>query len=120
MLNMLQVLVLLKCPEVNDTTNFASESGDCELIYENYFDSNGNLIAFIRKCRFFNGECADAVIGESVYYYNSKHDLIKKTYKIVDDNDKPLDNTKCVIDYRFDYKQYNTLTEYLKEHNLEK
>lgn len=98
----------------------ASESGDWNLIYENYFDENGNLIAFIRKCSFFNGECAEIVHEKSEYYYNLKHDLIKKTYEITDGDKKPLNYKDCVFNYRYDYKIYKTLTEYLKNYKFEK
>ena len=107
-----QIIYVLEAP--------GCESGDWELFYENYFDRDGNLVVFIRKCRFFNAECADPAIEESVYYYNLKHELIKKTYKIMDDNGKILDLTKCSIDYRFDYKKYTTVTEYSKGHKLKK
>ena len=91
--------------------------------YYNYFDDNGNLIAFIRECSFFNGRCADIVRERSCYYYSTKqyqHDLIKKTYEIVDGDFKPLNYESCDIGYRYDYKIYTTLTEYLKYHKFEK
>jgi hypothetical protein len=97
-----------------------SESGDWNLIYENYFDFNGNLIAFIRKCSFFNGECAEIVHERSDYYYNLKHELIKKTYEITDGDKNPLDYKKCVFNYRYDYKIYTSLTEYLENNKYEK
>ena len=97
----------------------ASQSGDWNLIYLNYFDENGNLIAFIRKFSFFNGGCAEIVHEESHYYYNLKHDLIKKTYEIKDGDEKPLIYKDCDIE-RYDYKIYNTLTEYLQNYKFEK
>jgi hypothetical protein len=97
----------------------SSESGDWNLIYENYFDSNGNLIAFVRKCSFFNGECAEIVHEKSEYIYNSRHELIKKTYEISDGDKKPLDFKKCVFNYRYDYKKFLTIKEYLKNYKFE-
>lgn len=91
-----------------------SESDDWYLIYENFFDENGNLIAFVRKCSFFNGECAEIVHEKSEYYYNSKHELIKKTFEIKDGKNKTLDFKKCVFNYRFGYQRYLTLNEFLK------
>ncbi len=98
----------------------ASESGDWNLIYESYFNENGNLIVFIRGCSFFNGVCAEIVHEKSEYYYNLKHELIKKTYEITDGNKNPLNYKDCVFNYRYDYKIYNTLTEYLKILKFEK
>lgn len=91
-----------------------SESDDWYLIYENYFDNKGNLVAFIRKCSFFNGECAEIVHEKSDYYYDSNHKLINKTYEITDGDLKSLDYKKCIFYYRYDYKQYMTLKDYLK------
>ena len=107
-----QIIYIAEYPE--------SESGDWNLIYENYFDTNGNLIAFIRKCSFFNGECAEIVHEKSDYYYNLKHELIKKTYEITDGDKKALDFKKCVFNYRYDYKKYTTLSDYLNKYRFEK
>ncbi len=98
----------------------ASESGDWNLIYESYFDEKGNLIVFVRKCSFFNGECAEIVHEKSEYFYSVNHDLVKKTYEITDGDKKPLNFKKCVFNYRFDYKRYTTLSEYLKNYKFEK
>jgi len=84
-----QIIYIAEYPE--------SESGDWNLIYENYFDTNGNLIAFIRKCSFFNGECAEIVHEKSDYYYNLKHELIKKTYEVTDGDKKSLGFQKMCV-----------------------
>jgi hypothetical protein len=97
-----------------------SESGDWDLAYENYFDNNGNLIVFIRKCSFFNGICAEIVNEKSEYFYDLNHELIKKTYEITDENKKTLDYKKCVFNYQHDYMQYLTLEEYLTKKKFEK
>jgi hypothetical protein len=96
-----------------------SESGDWFLVYENYYNEKGDLIAFIRNCNFFNGECAEIVYEKSKYYYNSDHILIKKTYEITDANQKPLDFKKCAFYYRYNYKIYKTFKDYLKNHKFE-
>lgn len=96
-----------------------SRSGDWFLIYENYFDNNGNLIAFVRKCSFFNSGCAEIVLEKSEYYYNQKHELVKKTYEITDGDKHPLNYKNCVFYYRYKYKIYNTLTKYLKNNKFE-
>jgi len=92
----------------------ACESGDWDMRYENYFDSDGNLIFFARKCSFFNGKCAEIINEKSEYFYNKEHELIKKTYEITDGDGKSLDYKNCVFYYRFEYKIYETLTEYFK------
>jgi hypothetical protein len=97
-----------------------SESGDWFTQYENYFDDSGNLVSFIRKSSFFNGECAEVVCEESEYYYDSNHILVKKTYEITDDEGNPLDYTKCTFYYRNDYIIYQTLEEYLKHYKFDK
>lgn len=97
-----------------------SESDDWSLTYKSFYDTGGNLVAFIRTCSFFNGECAETVHEKSEYYYNTKHVLIKKTYEITDENRKPLDFKKCVFNYRYNYKKYLTLNGYLKNYRFEK
>lgn len=94
------------------------ESGDWYIVYESYFDENGNLIAFVRNCNFFNGECAGVVYEKSEYFYNMQHIMIKKTYEITDKDKKPLDYKKCVFNYRFKYSQCLTLSDYLKNHKF--
>lgn len=95
-----------------------SGSGDWDLGYENYFDEKGNLIAFIRKCGFFNGVCAEIIHEKSEYFYNLKHVLVKKTYEITDENKKPLNYKNCIFNYRYDYKQYLTLEDYLEKNKF--
>lgn len=96
----------------------ASESGDWNIDYESYFDDNGNLVAFIRTCSFFSGENDDVIRERSQYFYDSKQNLIKKTYEIKDINNKPLDYKKYTIDYRFSYTKYTTLKQYLNKHKF--
>ena len=108
-----QIIYIAEYPEC--------ESGDWNLIYENYFDTNGNLIAFIRKCSFFNGECAEIVHEKSDYYYNLKHELKnKRLTKLQMEIKKALDFKKCVFNYRYDYKKYTTLSDYLNKYRFEK
>ncbi len=96
----------------------SSESGDWNLDYDSYFDDNGNLIAFVRTCSFFSGENDEIIRERSQYFYDSKYNLIKKTYEIKDKNNKPLDVKKCTIEYRFSYTIYTTSKEYLNKHKF--
>lgn len=96
-----------------------SESGDWDLVYENYFDTNGNLIAFVRTSSFFNGVCSEIVRENSEYFYNNKHELIKKTYSISDGDNKKINAEKCVFNYRFKYQQEFTIDDYLAKHKFE-
>lgn len=91
-----------------------TESEEYDMIYESYFDLKGNLIAFIRKCIFNNGVCANIVNEKSDYYFDEKHKLILKTYEITDEKKKPLNPATCVFNFRFEYKIYKTTKEYLK------
>ena len=91
-----------------------TDSDEYDMIYESYFDPNGNLLAFIRKCIFNNGGCAKIVNEKSDYYYDEKHKLVLKTYELTDENKKPLKYINCIFNFRFEYKIYKTTKEYLK------
>jgi len=97
-----------------------SKSGDWDIIYESFFDDKGNLVAFTRKCSFFNSGCADIAREKSEYFYTPSHKLIKKTYLIMDGNDKPLRYQDCVFNYRFPYTIYKTTKQWLKHHPIKK
>lgn len=96
-----------------------TESDEYDMIYENYFDSKGNLICFVRKCVFFNGLCAKEVHEKSEYYYNEKHKLILKTYEITNEDKKPIDHATCIFNHRYEYKIYKTVNEYIKARNFQ-
>jgi len=91
-----------------------TDSDEYDMIYESYFDQNGNLLTFIRKCVFSNGVCAKIVNEKSDYYYDSKHKLVLKTYEITDQDKKPLNAATCIFNYRYEYQIHKTVAEYLK------
>jgi hypothetical protein len=95
-----------------------SESEDYNLSYKNYFDKKGNIIAFERRCNSFNGGCAEIIREESKYFYDDSHQLIKKTYRITDGDNKEIDYKNCVFNYRFKYKQRMTINEYMKKYKF--
>ncbi len=96
-----------------------AESGDWENIYESVFDIEGNLLKFIRKSSFVEG---DRLISEkSEYYYNKRHELIKKTYEIKDHKNQPIEDISGIdFKYRFPYEIYPTRKKWLKAHGLER
>ena len=94
-----------------------SESGDWDISYLSYFDKNGNIVAFVRYCNFFNGLCAEIVKETSIYYFDKNHNLVKKTYEIKDSDGNPLNYTDCEFNYRYEYSIFKTLNEYT-ENNI--
>ncbi len=92
-----------------------SPTGEYENIYESVFDNSGNLLLFVRKSTF------DIVYEKSEYFYNERHDLVKKTYFLSDIEDKEIPSQlKINFNYRFPYEKYKTRKEWLKAHGLEK
>jgi hypothetical protein len=92
-----------------------SPTGEFENIYESVFDDAGNLLLFVRKSTF------DIVYEKSQYFYNEKHDLVKKTYLLSDIEDKEIPSQlKINFKYRLPYEKYKTRKEWLKAHGLEK
>jgi hypothetical protein len=96
-----------------------SDSGDWDITYESYFDKKGNLIAFVRLSNFFNGQCAEIVKERSIYYYDKKHILVKKTYEIKDGEEKLLNFADCIFNYRYDYTIFVTLLKYFENNKFE-
>jgi hypothetical protein len=95
-----------------------TEPRNWDIIYESYFDENGKIVVFSRLCTFYNSKCADLVSEKSEYFYNKEFKLIKKTYQIVDGNEKPLHYQDCVFPYRFPYDIYKNADEWLKKHPI--
>ena len=100
------------------------ESGEWENTYEHIFNSEGDLLVFVRKSSFLQNDTLnkDVVIYEkSEYYYNRNHKLLKKNYlmKYANQNQAPL-GVKVEFPYRFEYKQYKTRKKWLKAHDLDK
>ncbi len=92
-----------------------SPTGEYENVYESVFDDAGNLLLFVRKSTF------GIVYEKSEYFYNEKHELVKKTYFLSDIEDKEIPSQlKINFKYRFPYEKYKTRKEWLKAHGLEK
>lgn len=96
-----------------------SESGDWDIVYTNYFDKKGRLFCFERAAGFFNSECTDEAVHETLTkYYNSKFQVIDSAYTLLDSHKRPLKKSACVFNYDYPYKVIASLTEYLKINNI--
>lgn len=89
-----------------------------DYIYERIYDGdNGNLIYFVRRYNTYNSGCAEVAFEESEYFYNSKGDLIKKTYQIYDSQNNPLSIDDCYMD-RESYEKYMSVKDFLNANHL--
>ncbi len=113
-------LIRYKSGEIMYVAEFPyAKSGNWENIYESVFDKEGYLLKFIRKSSFVQDN--RLVSEKSEYYYNKKHELIKKTYEIKDHKDRPInDITGIDFKYRLPYEISLTRKKWLKAHGLEK
>ena len=97
-----------------------SESGDWDVEYVHYFDSDGKTIAFERRTGFFNSECTNDAAHEVIcHYYNPAFTEISKVYKLTDSKGKTLNKSKCTFNYEFtDYKIYKNSHECLMGYKI--
>lgn len=96
-----------------------SASNDWENIYESIFDERGNLILFVRKSSFLSDK--KIVREKSEYFYDESHRLLKKTYLIVDAQDKPIpEDVKINFSARFPYEKCMTRKDWLESHAMSK
>ena len=96
-----------------------SESGDWNIIFTHYFDKDGKTFAFERQSNFFNSICTDGVAYETrAEFYNSDFQLIDKTYKLVDEKNKPLQKDSCQFPYDYEFKISADIDKYLQTNEI--
>jgi hypothetical protein len=99
-----------------------SESGDWDILYSSYFDTDGQLFSFQRIAVFFNSDCTsevdDAAHEKLVKYFNRRRKLMDSTYTLMDIEKKPLKKSLCTFNYDFPYKIIFRLKDYLKTNKI--
>ena len=96
-----------------------SESGDWSITFTHYFDNDGKTFAFERQTNFFNSICTDGVAYETqTEFFNSDFQLIDKTYKLVDKENRTLQKDSCQFPYDYEYKISTDIDKYLKTNKI--
>jgi hypothetical protein len=97
-----------------------SESGDWGIIYEHYFDENGNTFAFYRSEALFTDQVKGGVAGkELLRYYDPLFKAINQTNLLVDVNHKPLKAKESEFNFRDDgYNIYKSLKDCLAGYSI--
>jgi hypothetical protein len=96
-----------------------SESGDWSITFTHYFDKDGKTFAFERQTNFFNSICTDGVAYETrTEFYGSDFQLIDKTYKLVDKENRTLQKDSCQFPYDYEYKISADIDKYLKTNKI--
>lgn len=96
-----------------------SKSGDWNIIFTHYFDNDGKTFAFERQTNFFNSICTEGVAYETrTEFFNSDFQLIDKTYKLVDKENRTLQNDSCQFPYDYEYKISADIDKYLKTNKI--
>jgi hypothetical protein len=90
-----------------------SESGDWNNTFTYYYDINGNLRASKVVSSFFNSNCYEGALTETVLsFFNSQHKLDSNAYTLVDDKGNSIsDTSKCVFNYRLAVQSYHSYSE---------
>ncbi len=92
-----------------------SESGDWDIGYSHYFDSEGNVIAFRRIANFFNSECTDGVAKErSIYTFDKEFYLTSKSYQLTNSDGEDISRRACWFNYDYEYTIAKTNKEVVK------
>ncbi|GCC50666.1 hypothetical protein SanaruYs_08840 [Chryseotalea sanaruensis] len=90
-----------------------SESGDWNLELMHYFSQNGQLIAFEKRLSYFNEECTDGAVDETVIeLYDSNFKVIKLTKKQTDNEGKELKVNYCEHGYDWTFEKRPTVKEF--------
>ena len=96
-----------------------SKSGDWSIAFTHYFDKEGKTFAFERQTNFFNSFCTDEVAYETrTKFYDRNFKLIKRTYKLVDKENRDLQKDSCQFPYDYEYKISADIDKYLKTNKI--
>jgi hypothetical protein len=97
--NITEVYNLLRNPEgkVIYLGEFpTSQSGDWNLELLHYFSDSGQLIAFEKRLSYFNDNCGDGTVVETVVeLYDADFKIVKNTKTLTDDSGKALSDKNC-------------------------
>jgi hypothetical protein len=89
-----------------------SQSGDWTLGLKHYFGVNGKLIAFEKSLSYFNEDCTDgAVIETIIELYDNDFKVIKTTKIQTDNKGKELKVKDCGHAYNWDIDKRGTVNE---------
>jgi hypothetical protein len=89
-----------------------SESGDWTLGLKHYFEDNGRLIAFEKRLSYFNRDCTDGAVIETVIeLYDNDFKLIKSTKVQTDNNGRQLKVKDCEHAYNWTFDKRGTVSE---------
>jgi len=89
-----------------------SQSGDWTLGLKHYFGDNGKLIAFEKSLSYFNEDCTDGAVIETIIELCDNDFKVIKTTKIQTDNKgKELKVKDCGHAYKWDIDKRGTVNE---------
>lgn len=93
-----------------------SESGDWDIEYKHYFDSEGRPFTFFRQESIFDDDGKDTIIRERLFdFYTADFKKVGETKGLFDKDYKPLRSKKKNFDFRdFPYPIYKDVKSCLK------
>ncbi len=97
-----------------------SESGDWNILYTHYFDSEGKTFAFSREASFFNSICTDGIAVENMSkWYTNALNMVDSSYTLRDEEGQDLAKDSCQFAYDYAYTIYPELKSFLKANKLD-
>jgi hypothetical protein len=91
------------------------ESGDWSLGLKHYFADTGKLISFEKTLSYFNSECTDGAVVETIIeLYDSDFKVIKSTKTQTDHKGKSLKVTNCEHAYDWTFDKRGTVDELIR------
>jgi hypothetical protein len=89
-----------------------SQSGDWTLGLKHYFDDNGKLISFEKRLSYFNEDCTDGAVVETIIeLYDNDFKVIKTTKSQTDHEGRELKVKYCGHAYNWTYDKRGTINE---------
>jgi hypothetical protein len=91
-----------------------SKSGDWFIVYEKYFDLEGNITAFYRHSSSFNRGCTEMLREDTYRFYDSNHNMLAEKKTFSDKDGKEISPVKCNLLYQFEYVVDETVGDFLQ------
>src|SRR5690606_579000 len=97
----------------------SSESGDWNIVYTHYFDSEGKTFAFERQTYFYNSMCTEGLAHEIITnFYNNDFSVLDKKYQLTDEYGKNLHKDSCQFPYDYSYEISENSEDYLSANRI--
>ncbi|MGV3502922.1 MAG: hypothetical protein ACO1O1_04395 [Adhaeribacter sp.] len=96
-----------------------SETGDWDIVYRSYYDTQGRIFAFERTAGFYNSSCTEGALYEHlISFYDPRGRTISTERSYTDQNNTPVQGIPCAFPYNFPYEVVPDVNAYCRKINL--